>query len=62
MIPSGPLYSCTFRIKTSTLPGDYELYGEQALAFLADGSEYPLVDGAAGVVTVTLVGAGVGVE
>lgn len=59
-IPSGTLYTCTFRIRPSSLPGYYEFFAEQALAFLADGSEYPLVGGTAGAVTVSLVGAAAG--
>jgi hypothetical protein len=55
-IADGPVYSCTFSIKASTLPGTYELTNSSTIAFGADGSPHAFVTGADGAITVSLVG------
>jgi hypothetical protein len=55
LIPDGPLYTCTFHIKPSTLPDCYVLYNESTIAFAPDGRQHPLVRGHDGAIEVSLV-------
>lgn len=55
LIPGGPLYTCTFHIKASSLPGAYALTNGNILAFAPDGSEVGDVVGGDGILTVSLV-------
>jgi YVTN family beta-propeller protein len=55
-IPDGALYTCTFAIKPSAVPGPYTLLNGSIIAFAADGSERPFVTGDDGLITVSLVG------
>ncbi len=57
-IPDGVLYTCTFVIKASTLPGCYPLSNSTKIAFGRDGSQHPFVTGDDGAIGVSLVGGG----
>jgi hypothetical protein len=54
-IPDGPLYTCTFAIAPSALPGTYLVSNSSALAFGPDGIPLDNVVGVGGSVTVSLV-------
>jgi hypothetical protein len=54
-IPDGPLYTCTFHIAPTALPGKYPLIIRTSEAFGPTGVELPRVSGTGGAVTVTLV-------
>jgi hypothetical protein len=54
-IPDGPLYTCTFAIAPSALPGTYPLSNGNPLAFAPDGSPLDDVVGGDGSVIVSLV-------
>jgi len=51
----GPLYTCTFHIAPTALPGRYPLIIRTAQAFGPTGAEVPRVSGTGGSVAVTLV-------
>lgn len=55
LIPDGILYTCTFHVGPSTLPGSYSLLSQNATAFSPTGSEIPFVMGTDGQVIVSLV-------
>jgi len=55
-IPDGPLYACTFSIKSSTLPGTYALFNGNISVFDAGGVDHLPVEGENGGITVSLVG------
>ena len=55
-IPSGPLYTCTFRIAAAALPRTYRLDNTFALATAPDGATISGVNGTHGAVTVSLIG------
>jgi YVTN family beta-propeller protein len=55
-IPDGALYSCTFSIKASTLPGTYRLTNSSIIAVGSDGSQHGFVTGQDGAITVSLIG------
>jgi len=53
-IPDGPLYSCTFQIAPSALPGSYPITSTLAIAFTPAGTPLDDVAGSNGSVTVSL--------
>lgn len=55
-IPDGPIYTCTFRIRPTALPGSYPLYTRVTLGFGPTGEEVPRVIGSRGLLVVTIVG------
>jgi parallel beta-helix repeat protein len=55
-IPSGPLYTCAFRIAAAALPGTYRLDNVLALVTTSDGATITGVPGANGAVSVSLIG------
>lgn len=54
-IPDGALYTCTFAIAPSALPGRYPVTNSSVLAFGPDGTPLTNVVGVDGFVTVSLV-------
>lgn len=55
LIPTGPLYTCTFRISPDALPGSYALTIRNPQAFAPTGAGLQHVSGMGGAVTVTIV-------
>jgi hypothetical protein len=55
-ISDGTLYSCTFSVKPSTLPGTYTLFNGNLIVYGADGTEHQPVAGNNGSITVSLIG------
>jgi hypothetical protein len=54
-VPPGPLYTCTFHIKPTALPGRYPLIIRTAQGFGPTGVEIQRVTGAGGAIVVTIV-------
>jgi hypothetical protein len=54
-VPDGPLYTCTFSIAPSALPGAYPLWVDYAAAFSPHGTQLPNTVGSVGFVVVSLV-------
>ena len=55
-IPRGIIYTCTFRVAASALPGTYVLTNDLALAVSPTGAQVAGVVGGDGAVTVSLIG------